>query len=168
MIRTFTLALGLAIAASAGIAHAAGNSHCGAGETTWFNATVDGASKQVSICGSASLEGGSAWLQYRFGKPGDIDLQYPKNHAGSMSAFTIRRYTRPRTTYLKLDFVNGGYTYAILEGFGADEDPQSTATLRVTRNSDGAEAASLDLAMTTEPLNIMQFEYKVRTEPFDE
>lgn len=171
-----TLALALAaLAGSARIAAAqtatvqvAAASHCGAGETIYFNATVDGSPKIVSLCGSASLEGDGAWLEYRFGAPGHVELQYPSANADLMSAFTVRRYTRPRTTYLKLEFDNAGYNYAILEGHGADEDPQSTASLRVRRLSDGEDVADLDLAMSTEPLSIMQLEYKVRTEPFDE
>jgi hypothetical protein len=160
-------ALGLALALIAGTAGAA-ESHCGEGETVWFSAAVEGSSKLVSICGSASLEAEGAWLEYRFGRPGEIELRFPAESAGSLSAFTIRRYTRPRTTYLKLEFDNGGYNYAILEGHQADEDPQSTASLRVRRQSDGKDVADLDLVMSTEPLIMMRLENRVRTEPFDE
>jgi len=162
------IALGLVLAATAGTVQAAETGHCGSGETSWFNAAVEGTGKMVSICGSASLDAAGAWLDYRFGKPGNVELQFPGDHANSLSAFTIRRYTRPGTTYLKLDFTNGGYTYAILEGFEAGSDPESTATLRVRRNSDGMDVASFDLRLLTDPLNMMRFEDKVPTEPFDE
>jgi len=170
---TTRFALALALAALAGSAQSAAAqtasaSHCGAGETIYFNAAVDGSPKVVSLCGSASLEGNGAWLENRFGEPGDVELRYPSGNADPMSTFTIRRYTRPRTTYLKLDFSNKGYTYAILEAFDADEDPQSNVSLRVRRDSDGKDVADLDLVMSTEPLNIMLLENKVRTEPFDE
>jgi hypothetical protein len=155
-------------AAQTATVQVAAASHCGTGETIYFNAAVDGSPKIVSLCGSASLEGDGAWLEYRFGAPGHVELQYPSANADLMSAFTVRRYTRPRTTYLKLEFDNGGFNYAILEGHGADEDPQSTASLRVRRLSDGEDVTDLDLVMSTEPLSIMQLEYKVRTEPFDE
>jgi hypothetical protein len=155
-------------AAQTAAAQTAATSHCGAGETIYFNAAVDGSPKVLSLCGSASLEGNGAWLEYRFGEAGDVELRYPSGNADPMSAFTVRRYTRPRTTYLKLDFSNKGYTYAILEAFDADEDPQSNVSLRVRRDSDGKDVADLDLVMSTEPLNIMQLENKVRTEPFDE
>ena len=156
------------VAIMSGSVLAAPGTHCGPGETVWFNAALDGSSKTVSICGSSKLDGGDAWLQYRFGRPGRVELAFPEKPAGNMSAFTYRRYTRPGTTYLKLDFKNGGYTYAILEGFDDQADTPSSATLRVTRDSDGTEVAKHNLNMSTEPLNIMRLEYKVTTKPFDE
>lgn len=172
------IALTLALAALAGpiqiaaspiaVAQDTAPSHCGAGETVYFNAAVEGSPKIVSLCGSADLEGDDAWLQYRFGEAGKIELRYPAENADFRSAFTVRRYTRPRTTYLKFDFSNDGYTYAILEGYEADENPASTAFLRVRRDSDDEDVAKFDLTMSSDPLNIMTLEYKVRTEPFDE
>jgi len=150
------------------VAQDTATSHCSAGETVYFSAAVDGSPKIVSLCGSADLEGDDAWLQYRFGETGNIELRYPAENADFRSAFTVRRYTRPRTTYLKFDFSNGGYTYAILEGYDADENPASTAFLRVRRDSDDEDVAKFDLTMSSDPLNIMTLEYKVRTEPFDE
>jgi hypothetical protein len=149
-------------------AEGAATSHCGAGETIYFNAAVNGSPKVVSLCGSADLDANGAWLQYRFGEPGHVELSYPGENADFRSAFTYRRYTRPRVTYLKLDFSNGGYNYAIFEGYDADENPESTASLRVRRESDGEDVADLDLVMSSEELTIMKLEYKVRTEPFDE
>jgi len=172
---TFALALAalaapaqLVASRSAAAAQGAAASHCGAGETIYFNAAVNSSPKVVSLCGSADLDADGAWLQYRFGEPGHVELSYPGENADFRSAFTYRRYTRPRVTYLKLDFSNGGYNYAIFEGYDADEKPESTASLRVRRESDGEDVADMDLVMSSEELTIMKLEYKVRTEPFDE
>ncbi len=156
MIRTF--ALGLAIAALTGSAVAAGTGHCTGGET-----------KVVSLCGSESLEGGAAWLQYRFGEPGDIELQYPETRAGSTSAFTFRVYTRARVSLSKLEFSKGGYTYAILDDFVDELDgPQDRLSLRVTRDSSGETVASFDLVRKTETDGILHFMSTLPTEPYDE
>lgn len=162
-----SLPVALALMAFSGSGYAS-SGLCGAGETAWFSAAVEGSEKTVSICGSASLEGSGAWIDYRFGKPGQIELQFPPKPSGSLDVFTVRRYTRFRTTYLKLEFDNGGYNYAILEFHEVDADPEYSATLRVRRNSDGNDVASFKLIPQSEPLNIMRLENHVRTEPFDE
>ena len=88
-------------------------SHCGFAKI-WFSAAVRGTNKFISVCGSDSPEGADAWLFYHFGPMGTQELIFPKSRNGSMSVFTLRRLTRPATTYLKFEFSNGGYRYAIL------------------------------------------------------
>lgn len=141
-------------------------SHCEPNEKTWLNAAVGKSGKIVSICGSDAAEAG--WLQYRFGRPGDAELVYPENKNGSLAAFTLRRYTRPQTTYLKLEFTNNGYTYAILEGFDGSASPRESADLRVKRNSDGKEIVNTPIRLTTQPMGVMQLEGRVVSKPFDE
>jgi len=141
-------------------------SHCVAGEKTWLNAVVATSGKIVSLCGSQAAAAG--WLQYRFGKPGDAELVYPENRNGSLAAFTLRRYTRPQTTYLKLEFTNKGYTYAILEGFDGSASPRESSDLRVKRNSDGKELVNTPIKLTTPPMAVMQLEDRVVSKPFDE
>jgi len=155
------LVAGALLGASALPAWAEG--HCGAGETVWFNAAVKDSDKVVSICG------GTDWLAYRFGKPGKVELTVPKRRKGSLEAFTLRRYTRPQVTYLKLEFANGGFVYAIHDDFdGEAGTPEEAVSLTVTK--DGAEepAATFDLVPSTEPLNLMGLEDKVQAAPYDE
>jgi hypothetical protein len=152
----------------AGPASAVEPSHCAAPDKTWFNAKVTGSAKVVSICGSASLAEPTSWLEYRFGKIGHIELSFPQSRSGSLSDFTLRRYTRPRTTYLKFEFDNGGYNYAILEEFNADYEPHSAAQLRVRGDSHGPDIHNFALTMTTPPLSLMALEPFVRKAPFNE
>jgi hypothetical protein len=148
------------------VADAAG--HCAADETAWFNATVTLSTEVVSICGSNGLDGDDAWLDYRYGNLGGVELKWPQQTQGSSQAFVFRRYTRARETYLKLHFAAGGYDYSILEDFNADAEPQSSASLRVTRLSDGRVVMLQDLSMITPALSLMGLEDKVPTKPFDE
>ncbi len=136
--------------------------HCDGDGKIWFNATVAGTSKVVTVCGD------HRWLRYNFGPIGRQELVYPKAKGGSNNAFTLRRYTGPGTTRLKFEFSNGGYRYAILESLETEGTPRSSASLRVTRISSGRVVADLDLAVTTTPLLLMQLERQVRNAPFDE
>lgn len=163
------LVLGIALTALAGPAGAAGSGHCSEGEKDWFTAAVAGDEKVVSLCGSNSLEGNAAWLQYRFGEPGHIELRYPDKPAGSTAAFTVRVYTRARVSLSKLEFGKGGYTYAILDDFSDELDgPQDHLSLRVKRDSSGETVASFDLVRKSEGDGILQFMNTLPTEPYDE
>jgi hypothetical protein len=52
-------------------------SHCRAEETTYFNCSVRGGAKVVSLCGK-DLDGPRSYLQYRYGAPGrTAELVYP-------------------------------------------------------------------------------------------
>lgn len=160
------IALIFAAALLSGPVFADPQSHCESGEKAWLNASVAATGKIVSVCGSSAAEAG--WLQYRYGRPGDAELVYPENQNGSLAAFTLRRYTRPQTTYLKLEFTNDGYTYAILEGFDGSASPRQSADLRVKRNSDGKEVVNTPLALTTQPMAVMHLEDRIVSKPFDE
>ena len=124
--------------------------------------------KVVSICGSADLEGNGVWIEYRFGKPGNIEMRFPADPSAAREEFIVRRYTRAGTTYFKLEFEKGGYNYAILEGAEVGGDPEYAATLRVRQISDGTDVAEFELSRVSDPFNLMKFEDRVRTEPFDE
>lgn len=80
--KTFSLLL---LLAAAPLASAAPASHCKAGETTYFNCTIKGGSKVVSLCGKR-LDGPGSYLQYRFGLSGrDTSMVYPPaKHDASM------------------------------------------------------------------------------------
>ena len=124
--------------------------------------------KVVSVCLEEGDDSTPSHLTYRFGDPGDVEMRFPDHAEGSFDAFTLRRYTRPRTTYLKFEFTTGGYQYAILDGSDAEAAQQEPPELRVTRLSDGVVVARHDLAPTTGPLSLMQLETLVRSAPFDE
>ena len=132
---------------------------CEPGETVWFGAAVDGTEEMVSLCGMPPAAGAPGWVEFRKGKPGAIDLRYPAERAGS---------TRPRTTYLKIEFTRDGLAYAILEFFEADRTPPSSVSFRVSRKSDGTEISSSALRMRTPELQMMRLEDYLPTAPFNE
>lgn len=141
---------------------------CSIDETAWLNAKIEGTDKLVTLCGMVSADGVPTTLQIRIGKPGRMEKRAPAVDRTSLKRFTYRRYTRPRTTYLKLEVTQGDLNYAILERFEADETPQSSTTLRITKASGGKEVSSETLLPSTEPLQIMKLEAHVKNAPFDE
>jgi hypothetical protein len=82
---------------------------CHGNERVLFSATVTGSNKLVSICRSSRLDESRGHLQYRFGRPGKIELEFPKSREDTPSQFRYARYTRPLVTYLALRFETGGY-----------------------------------------------------------
>lgn len=163
----FALCLMAIIAAfSAPAANAA--TLCSVDETAWLNAKIEGTDKLVTLCGAVSADGVPTTLQIRVGKPGSMEKRAPAVERTSLKKFTYRRYTRPRTTYLKLEVTQNDLSFAILERFQADETLQSSTTLRITKASSGTEISSETLQPTTEPLQIMKLEKYVKNAPFDE
>jgi hypothetical protein len=67
----------LLLAAASPLAIGSTPSHCRGEETTYFNCSVKGGSKVVSLCGR-DLDGPRSYLQYRYGAPGrSAELIYP-------------------------------------------------------------------------------------------
>ena len=72
------------------------------------------------------LESGSpaASLQYRFGRPGHIELQHPQQGAGSLQAFRHASYGRYRVERQSVSFENQGVRYTIFDDYEGDMKPE--------------------------------------------
>lgn len=84
-----TLSLTILLAASQFAVAAPAPTHCQSAETTYFNCTLKGGRKVVSLCGK-DVGGPASYLQYRYGTPkGGIELIYPsaKGDAGMGETF---------------------------------------------------------------------------------
>ena len=104
------LALSLAAAASA-------QTLCQKGEMDHLSCPTGGGRKILSIC--SNIEGSTidegSWLQYRFGKPGKIELAFPEEKTGSISKFE-GNYFNPReqpASIADLRFTSGGSHYGV-------------------------------------------------------
>lgn len=53
-------------------------SHCSSNEKIFLNCKIEKSEKVVSVCASNDLSEKNGYLQYRFGVPGKIELEYPK------------------------------------------------------------------------------------------
>jgi hypothetical protein len=69
------------------------------------------------------LDDRRGYVQYRFGRPGKVELEFPRERQNTQSAFTYKRYTRPLVTYLAIKFTAAGYTYKIYDESNDEEKP---------------------------------------------
>ncbi len=99
--------------------------HCVKGEIEYFTCRIKDSEKLVSLCGSPfrseaqSLAGREiderAWLQYRFGKIGDIELRYPsKTKQPLVKYFGADYFLANDTRLYALSFRSGGFSYSIV------------------------------------------------------
>lgn len=113
--------------------NAASHSLCRANEQVVFQCPIGG--RMASVCAGRSLD--VPTVQYRFGRPGKIELEHPKA-AGKLSW--------ARTGYsgggeLQINFSNEGYRYVLYSrmvrtGFGAEgNNPKSETGVAVIRRN---------------------------------
>jgi hypothetical protein len=100
-----------------------GLSLCARDEEVIFSCTISGSGKLLSLCGSRGLDAQSGYVQYRFGRAGRLELEFPQAREKTQSAFRYTRYTRPLVTYLVLRFESNGYLYSIHQNDNAEERP---------------------------------------------
>jgi hypothetical protein len=117
---------------------------CAPGESIVWSCETVKDRKVASVCSSKDLDKSRGYVQYRFGLPGKVELEFPRERANSQSAFKYSRYTRPLVTYLKLEFANSGFTYTISDDFNSEEKP-SRRDAGITVAAAGANAAETRL-----------------------
>ncbi len=102
--------------------HAAIPSHCATEEITLFSCQIEKSAKVVSVCASQPLSATSS-LAYRFGKPGNIELEYPGTSEHSLSKFRFAHYFRYQTERITLSFNVGNYQYTVFDYYEGEEEP---------------------------------------------
>ena len=96
---------------------------CGKDEKTIFTCPVKPSTKTVSLCSSANLTKTEGYLQYRFGLPGKVELEYPKDRTGSRDAFAYSHYFRAKVDLTEISFSLEGYSYTVFDNYNAEEKP---------------------------------------------
>ncbi|GLQ91195.1 hypothetical protein GCM10007901_01450 [Dyella acidisoli] len=89
--------------------------------------------KIMSLCGA--LPGA---LQYRFGTPGKIELQYPDKAADGTKLMRYAYYFRFQTNYSEVVFDHNGYSYTVFDYDENDYGERHSAGVRVA-GSNGVE-----------------------------
>src|ERR1700741_4134038 len=79
-------------AQSPGASHA--NSLCAKDERIIFSCPIKRPAKIVSVCASKDLTSDRGYIQYRFGLPEKVELEYPKERSGSQQKFQYSHYFR--------------------------------------------------------------------------
>src|SRR5437588_8591000 len=84
---------------------------CETGERIIFSCPVKHPAKIVSLCASKDLTSERGYLQYRFGLPGKVELEYPKDRNGSQQKFQYMHYFRAQVDETEISFQINGYEY---------------------------------------------------------
>jgi hypothetical protein len=114
----------------------ASTSLCAKDEKVVFSCPLKRSTKIVSLCSSQKLNKDAGYLQYRFGVPGKIELEFPDNRADSLKAFKYSHYFRAKVDSTEISFSRGGYTYTVFDEYNGEEKPTvSDQGLTVTDSS---------------------------------
>ena len=98
--------------------------------------------KIISLCGSRDLSKESGYLQYRYGLPGKIELEYPKARTGTQQMFKYTHYMRYRVDLTEINFEIDGYQYQIFDDYNGEEKREiSTQGVSVTAPDQGKEVS---------------------------
>ena len=109
------------------------NSLCARDERIIFSCPVKRPAKIVSLCASKDLTADKGYLQYRFGLPEKIELEFPKDRTGTQQQFKYSHYFRARVDLTEISFTNNGYEYQITDDYNGEEKPaQTTQGVSVT------------------------------------
>jgi len=106
---------------------------CRIDEQVLFSCKVADGSKLISLCGSRQLVAKTGYVQYRFGKVGALELQFPQKLEDTQAAFRYAHYFRAQVDRTELRFENGAYKYALYDYYEGDVRPEiKAAGVRVT------------------------------------
>lgn len=102
------------------------NSLCATDEQIIFSCAVKRSAKIVSLCGSRQLTRERGYLQYRFGLPGKVELEFPKDHHATQQQFHYSHYFRFQVDLTEIKFQIEGYEYSIFDDYNGEEKPASS------------------------------------------
>ena len=97
---------------------------CAKDERVIFSCPVRRPAKIVSLCASKDLTSDRGYLQYRFGLPGKIELEYPKDRQGTQSKFQYTHYFRAQFDMTSINFTIDGYAYSVFDDYNGEEKPK--------------------------------------------
>jgi hypothetical protein len=125
-----------ALSASSGTAGSP-PSLCRIDERVIFACSVAGSAKLISLCSSSAIDPKRGYLQYRFGKLGAVELQFPQARANTQLAFRYAHYFRAQVDRSEIGFDNKNYRYVIFDYFEGDVKPSlHEAGIRISRHGE--------------------------------
>ena len=114
---------------------------CTQGEKVFFNCSVKRSAKLVSLCASGDVSKTRGYVQYRFGTPDKVELEYPAEKAGSQEKFEYHHYFRAQVDETEISFSSGGFKYSIFDDYNGEMKPAASSQgVRVEAASTGKES----------------------------
>jgi hypothetical protein len=96
---------------------------CARNERIIFSCPVKRPAKIVSLCASKDLTSERGYLQYRFGLPDKVELEFPKDRTGTQQKFQYTHYFRAQADLTEVSFSSNGYEYQITDDYNGEEKP---------------------------------------------
>jgi len=96
---------------------------CEKDEKIVFSCPIRKPAKIVSLCSSKDLTKERGYLQYRFGLPGKIELEFPKQREQTQTAFKYSHYFRAQFDLTEISFSQDGHEYAIFDDYNGEQKP---------------------------------------------
>lgn len=96
---------------------------CNTDEKIIFSCTIKQNAKIVSLCSSPELTKDRGYIQYRFGRPGKIELEFPKSREKSQQAFKYSHYFRAKFDLTQISFISEQHEYSIFDEYNGEQRP---------------------------------------------
>jgi len=95
---------------------------CVANENILISFKMEKSSKILSVCTAKD----ESYIVYRFGKQGNIEIEFPENKTGSWDKFTYKHGQQRVTDMYFLEFINHGYKYDVYHHLWLDDYDRET------------------------------------------
>ena len=121
-------------------------------------ARVAGSSSRiVSLCASRDLDKEHGYLQYRYGLPGKVELEFPSSREGTQRKFQYTHYMRYQVDLTEINFEIDGYQYQIFDDYNGEEKPRiSTEGVNVTAPGKPKEVSFVCRAKARADFSLLQ------------
>ena len=96
---------------------------CEKGEKIIFSCTIKERAKIVSLCASPDVSKDRGYIQYRFGLPGKIELEFPQTREHTQQAFKYSHYFRAQVDETEISFTSEKTEYAIFDNYNGEQNP---------------------------------------------
>ena len=100
---------------------------CGSDEKIIFSCTIKENAKIVSLCSSREFAKDRGYIQYRFGRAGKVELEFPKSREKTQQAFKYSHYFRAQVDLTEISFTSDNYQYSIFDDYNGEERPAQTS-----------------------------------------
>jgi len=97
---------------------------CAADERIIFSCVLRQPAKIVSMCASKDLTNEKGYLQYRFGMPEKIELEFPQDRTNTQQQFEYSHYFRARVDMTEINFTVNGVSYSVFDDYNGEEKPE--------------------------------------------
>lgn len=126
------------------------NTLCARTERVIFACVLRRPAKIVSVCASKDLTRDTGYVQYRFGSPAKIELEYPKDRTGTQQKFAYTHYMRALVDLNEINFSVDGVDYSVIDDYNAEEKPAQSIE-GITINWPGTDKKEVRYTCRTKP-----------------